>query len=416
MRNLGKPVPDLSKLEKMAKKWKAAGGPKTLDLTNTEIAFADKSDKELKATARLFKLMNNASLVNLSSHFALFAAKYWLPFFETITKKTIFPQFCGGTTLLDSQKSIDRLYGYGVKSLLDYGAEGKESEEDLNSTMNENIRALEFAAQHDGVPVVVSKISGIASNDLLEKISRGHELTAEEKEDRKNVLKRVDSICHNAARLGVSVFIDAEESWIQPEIDHIANTMMARYNKEKVVVYNTFQLYRTDRLAFLMNSFQKAQKEGYLLGAKLVRGAYMDKERARAKEMGYPSPIQSTKEATDHDFNLALQFCLEYHEKIGLCCASHNAESTRLMATMIEKKKIAKDHPHLMFCQLYGMSDYLTFNLAKGGYNVAKYLVYGQVSDVVPYLVRRSQENSSVTGDMSRELGFIMKEVKRRGI
>jgi proline dehydrogenase len=212
------------------------------------------------------------------------------------------------------------------------------------------------------------------------------------------------------------VFIDAEESWIQDAIDHIANQMMKRYNKEKVVVYNTFQLYRTDRLAYLMSSFDRAQKEGYLLGAKLVRGAYMDKERKRAEEMGYPSPIQPTKEATDHDFNLALQFCIENYEKIACCNASHNANSARLMANLIVQRNIPRRHLHLLFCQLFGMSDNLTFNLAQAGFKVAKYVVYGQVREVIPYLIRRTKENTSVTGDMSRELGFYVKEAKRRGI
>lgn len=416
MKNWGKPVPDHRKLEKMAKLWKEAGGNLPLDLTNTEIAFADKTDGELKATARLFKLMNNATLVNIGAKLAILAVKLRLPFFETITKKTIFPQFCGGTTLLDSQKSIDRLYKYGVLTVLDYGAEGKESEEEYNLTMNENIRALEFASKSEAIPIISTKLTGLASNALLEKISAGKDLSSNEKEGRKNLLKRMDSICHNAAKTGVAVFIDAEETWYQPAIDHIANTMMKRYNQERVVVYNTFQLYRTDRLAYLMESFNRAKQEGYLLGAKLVRGAYMDKERERAKEKGYPSPIQPTKQATDHDFNLALQFCVENHERIAVCNATHNAESTRLLAKLIEEKGLKRDHPHFLFCQLYGMSDYLTFNLAESGFRSGKYVIYGQVREVVPYLIRRSEENTSITGDMSRERSFIMKEVKRRGL
>jgi proline dehydrogenase len=282
--------------------------------------------------------------------------------------------------------------------------------------MVENIRAIEFASKNPGIPVVSTKITGLARKGLLESIGKSDQLSQEERIEYKNVLKRVDSICHNAARLSVGVFIDAEETWMQNAIDHIANQMMKRYNKEKVVVYNTFQLYRTDRLKYLMNAFSQAQKDDYLLGAKLVRGAYMDKERLRAAEMGYPSPIQPTKEATDHDYNLALRFCVENYQKIACCNASHNAESSRLMAEWITDKGISRSHPHLMFCQLFGMSDHLTFNLAKAGFNVAKYVVYGKVRDVIPYLVRRTKENTSVTGDLSRELGFIVKEVKRRGI
>ncbi len=416
MKKLGKPVPDLTKLKEMAKAWQSSDSHIPVDFSNTEIAFADKSDQELKETAWLFRMMNNASLVNFGSKLAMLAVKLRLPLFETIVKKTIFPQFCGGTTLLDSQESIDRLYQFGVHSVLDYGAEGKEEEADFNFTMNENIRAIEFAANQASVPVISTKITGLARFAILEKVSRSAELNEKEQEEYQNILKRIDSICHNAARLDVGVFIDAEETWIQEAIDRITNQMMKRYNGQKAIVYNTFQLYRHDRLAYLMESFDRSKKEGYMLGAKLVRGAYMDKERDRAREKGYPSPIQPTKKATDHDYDLAVRFCVENYDKMASCFATHNAESTRLAAELIASKGIEKGHPHLMFSQLYGMSDYLTFNLVQGGYNVSKYLVYGQVRDVIPYLIRRSQENSSVTGDMSREYGFIMREIKRRGI
>ena len=399
----------------MTRAFRASDNP-PVDFSNTEIAFADKSDKELKAAALLFKLMNNGTLVDIGGKLAMTAAKWRLPFFETITKKTIFQQFCGGTTLLDSQKSIDRLWKHEVYSVLDYGAEGKQSEEDFNFTMNENIRSIEFAANQESVPVISTKITGLARFELLDRVSNAENLTSEEAEEYKNVLKRVDSICNKAAKLKVGVYIDAEETWIQPALDHICNQMMSRYNTENVIVYNTFQLYCTDRLAYLMESYDRAQKEGYLLGAKLVRGAYMDKERERALEKGYPSPIQPTKAATDHDFNLAVRFCVENHKKMGSCFATHNADSCRLATELIAEKGIERGHPHLMFAQLYGMSDHLTFNLAKAGYNASKYVIYGQVRDVIPYLIRRSEENSSVTGDMSRELGFIMREVKRRGI
>ncbi len=416
MKKLGKPVPDLTNVEKMAKAWRSSDSHIPVDFSNTEIAFADKSDKELKHTAWLFKMMNNATLVNIGAKLAMLAVKLRLPFFETITKKTIFPQFCGGTTLLDSQESIDRLFKLGVCSVLDYGVEGKEGEASFNQTMNENIRAIEFAADQESVPIVSTKVTGLARYDLLKKVSSSEKLNKKEQEEYQNVLKRIDSICHNAARLDVGVFIDAEEFCTQEAIDNIANQMMKRYNGQKAIVYNTFQLYRHDRLAYLMESFDRAKKEGYMLGAKLVRGAYMDKERERAKELGYPSPIQPTKNATDHDFDLAVRFCIENYDKMASCFATHNAESTRLASELIAEKGIPKGHHHLLFSQLYGMSDHLTFNLAKSGYNVSKYLVYGQVRDVMPYLIRRSQENSSVTGDMSRELGFIMREVKRRGI
>ncbi|GAB4253517.1 MAG: proline dehydrogenase family protein [Saprospiraceae bacterium] len=416
MKTEGKPVPSKEKLEKLARAFEAAGVTAPVDFNNTEIAFEDKSDKELRKTYRLFKMMNNPTLVKIGSVLGMLGARYWLPFFETAVRNTIFWQFCGGTTLLDSQESIARLYKHGVFSVLDYGAEGKETEEDFNQTMVEIIRAIEFGSQNEAVPVVSVKMTGLARFDLLDRVSNTEELSPEEQEEYKNVLKRIDSICHNAASKGLSVFIDAEESWIQPAIDHLTNQMMERYNKERVVVYNTFQLYRTDRLQYLMNSYDDSRKKGYLLGAKLVRGAYMDKEREQAAEKGYPSPIHPNKAATDHDYNLAIRFCIENYEHIALCNATHNSESNYLMASLIDEKKLPKDHPHLNFCQLYGMSDNITFNLAKAGYNVAKYVVYGPVRTVIPYLIRRTQENTSVTGDMSRELALVTTEMKRRGL
>lgn len=417
MKGEGKPVQSLEQLEKLAHAFTQSGeATATVDFTNTEIAFADKSDGELKKTALLFRLMNNPILVSIGAKLSMLAIRLRLPFFESLVRNTIFWQFCGGVTLLDSQPSIDRLYKNKVYSVLDYGVEGKDTEQAFNATMVENIRAIDFASKHDGILFVSTKVTGLARFGLLESISMSEALTPEERSEYKTVLKRIDSICHNAANKGVSVFIDAEETWIQPAIDHLTNQMMKRYNKERVVVYNTHQLYRTDRLGYLMASFDQAQKDGYLLGAKLVRGAYLDKERERAVKMGYPSPIHTTKEATDHDYDLAIRFCIENYKKIALCTASHNVNSNTLMAELIAQKGLPRNHPHLSFCQLYGMSDNLTFNLAKQGYNVAKYVVYGQVSDVLSYLVRRTQENTSVTGDMSREYGLITTEMKRRGL
>ena len=385
-----------------------------VDFTNTEIAFKGKTDSELKKASWLFSLMNKSWLVDPMSNLGLLAMKLHIPLTKTIIKKTMFEQFVGGTNLLKSQKSIDRLWENKVQSILDYGAEAKETEKDFNLTMNENIRAIEFAATNESAPIISTKITGLARFKLLEDVQNDVVLKKKEKEEFRNVLKRVDSICHVASKNGVGVFIDAEESWIQDTIDHITDVMMKRYNKERVVVYNTFQMYRKDRLQFLMDSFEKAKKEDYLLGAKLVRGAYMEKERVRAGEMGYVSPIQVNKKATDDAYNVALRFCIENYESIGSCAATHNAESCQLQAKLIHEKGIQKDHPHLSFCQLFGMSDHLTFNLADAGYNVSKYLVYGQVDEVFPYLVRRAKENTSVSGDMSREYSLIMKEMNRR--
>lgn len=387
-----------------------------LNFSNTEIAFAHKTDAQLKKAEWLFGLMNKAWLVSLGAKLGLKAIQMRLPFVETIVKNTIFAQFCGGTTLLEAMPAIEQLAKFNTLAILDYGAEAKVTEDDFNQTMKETIRSIEFAKRNDNIPVVSAKISGIARFGLLENLQQGAPFTPATRQEYKVVLKRMDAICHVACTQGVGVFFDAEESWIQDSIDHLVTVMMRRYNREKVVVYNTFQLYRHDRLQFLFDSYEMAKRGGYKLGAKMVRGAYMEKERERAAEMGYPSPIQPNKAATDDAFNTAIRFCVDHYEEIGSCNASHNADSARLQAELIVEKEIPRNHPHLNFCQLYGMSDHLTFNLAKAGFNVAKYVVYGQVKEVVPYLIRRAQENSSVTGDMSRELALVTKEVKRRGL
>ena len=385
-----------------------------VDFSNTEIAFKHKNNKELKRTAWLFSLMNKSWLVNLSSTLGLWALKLRLPFVKTIIKSTIFEQFVGGTTLLECQKSIEQLYKNRVLSILDYGAEAKTTEKDFNNTMNECIRAIEFANTNASVPVVSTKITGMARFGLLESIQKGEPLTRETRREYRNVLKRIDSLCHVAKKKKVGVFFDAEESWIQDAIDHLVGLMMKRYNRGEVIIYNTFQLYRHDRLQFLIDSFQKAEKEGYMLGAKLVRGAYMEKERERAEEMGYPSPIQPNKAATDDAFNTAIRFCVDNYEKLASCNATHNQASCLLQAQLIAERNIPRDHQHLNFCQLYGMSDNITYNLANADYNVAKYLPYGSIEEVVPYLIRRAQENTAVTGDMSREYKMIRQEIKRR--
>jgi len=388
----------------------------TVDFSNTEIAFAHLSDRELKKTAWLFSMMSKPWLVKYGSGLGLWAVERGLPFAETVVKNTIFEQFVGGTTLLDSQPSIERLAAHNTLTILDYGAEVKETETDFNYTMNENIRAIDFASRSAHIPVVSTKVTGLARFGLLERIQAAQTLTREELGEYRNVLKRIDAVCYHAAKKGVAVFIDAEESWIQDTIDHLVWLMMKRYNKQRTVVYNTFQMYRHDRLSFLTESYDRSRKAGFLLGAKLVRGAYMEKEAKRAAEIGYPNPINPTKPATDDHYNTGLRFCLDHIEHIALCNASHNAESALLQVELMDQKGIPHDHPHTLFSQLFGMSDNLTFNLAKAGFRVAKYVPYGQVVDVVPYLIRRAQENTSVTGDVGREHALILREVKRRGL
>ena len=387
-----------------------------VDFNNTAIAFSGKTDKQLKQASRLFKLMNKAWLVNIGSKLSVKALQLNIPFIEETIKTTIFEQFCGGTTLLDSLPVINNLYNQNVLSILDYGAEGKTTEIDFNGTMNETIRAIDFAERNESVPVISLKITGIARFELLENIQKGVALNSQEKEEYQNVNKRLDAICYAAHKKQVGVFIDAEESWIQDTIDYLAKKMMKRYNDKKAIIYNTYQLYRHDRLQFLIDSFEESRKDGYLLGAKLVRGAYMEKENHRAEALQYESPIQKNLKATNNDYNTAIHFCVDNYTHIASCNASHNAYSCALQASLIDQKGIQKNHPHLNFCQLYGMSDHLTFNLANANYNVAKYLPYGPVREVIPYLIRRAQENSSVTGDMTREYELLIREMKRRGL
>lgn len=387
-----------------------------LDFNNTAIAFANKSDAELRKASWLFGMMNQSWLVNIASKVGLYAVEWDLPFAETVVKNTIFEQFCGGTSLEECKKTIQKLYQTKTITILDYGAEAKESEADFDNTMNEFIKAITFAATTESVPIVSIKVTGMARFDLLEKLHRKEPLNDAEKAEFQKVVERTKKVCQTAFDAGIAVFVDAEESWIQDPIDELTEEMMSIFNKKKITVYNTYQMYRHDRLDYLKASYDRALKGNYILGAKLVRGAYMEKERKRAEEMGYPSPINPTKEATDALYNEGIKFVVEHFEKIASCCATHNADSTMLQAKLIEEKRISKDHPHLTFCQLYGMSDNLTFNLSHSGYVAGKYVPYGSVKDVIPYLIRRAQENTSVSGDMGREYQELSKEIERRGL
>ncbi len=385
-----------------------------LDFENTEIAFSYMSDKEIKQLKSLFGMMNSTQLVSLGSALMPLALKLKLPFTKTIIKKTIFKQFVGGETLLESQRKIDLLYKYKTQTIIDYGAESKSTEDDLDAVVTETTKAVEFAASNNSVPAISTKITGLADNDLLVKIQSGVLLSTKEKQDKEKLYNRLDTICKRAYDLKVGVMVDAEESWMQIPMDNLVRQMMAEYNKNEVIVYNTYQLYRHDKLADFKRDFELARAGGYYMGAKLVRGAYMEKERQYAEENGLKSVLNSSKEDTDLSYDKALTFSVDNHKYLSTICASHNAKSSMLFAHIIEKRNIDKKHPHLNFCQLLGMSDNLTFNLAKAGYNVAKYVPYGPINEVIPYLLRRAKENSSVTGDMSRELSYIVKEIKRR--
>lgn len=384
------------------------------DFTNTGIAFAHKTDLELKKAAVLFSLMNKPFVTKIGTNLTLAFMKIKFPLTKTIIRKTIFEQFCGGESLMDCQEAIDKLNANGAQTILDYGAESKSSPEELDHVMAETIRALELAASNNSVPVISTKITGLVDNDILIKLDARESLTEQEEEEYEALDNRLDEIFKKAANLGVGVFVDAEESWMQEAIDALVVKYMAKYNKEKAIVYNTYQLYRHDKLAQLKADHKKAVDGGYFFGAKLVRGAYMEKERERAEDNGYKSPIHKDKAAVDKDFNEGLIYCIENYTTIASCCASHNAESNMLQAKMIAELGLEKNHPHLNFCQLYGMGDNLSFNIAALGYNVAKYVPYGPVDDVIPYLIRRANENTSMTGEMSRELKLINSELKRR--
>ncbi len=385
-----------------------------VDFGDTRIAFAHKNAGDLSRTRRLFALMNQPTLVRLGSVIGSFAVRWRLPFAERATLGTIYRQFVGGRTLLEAQGVAEELGRLQVLSVLDFGAEGKEDEKAHNHTMTECIRAIEFAARDRCIPVVSTKLSGLTSNDCLTELSKGTELTPVLAEAHSALLKRVDSMCHVASTNDVQLYIDAEESWMQPAIDEIVMVSMLRYNKARATVVNTYQMYRHDRLAALVAHHATCREHGVVFGAKLVRGAYMNKERTRAEMLGYPSPIQVDKASTDVDFDRAVDYCLDHIDSVEFVNASHNQASAEHMIRGMASRSIPVDHPSLMFCQLYGMSDNMTFNLAAAGYRVGKYLPYGPVEDVVPYLVRRAQENTSITGEASRELRMIDREIARR--
>lgn len=391
--------------------------PGTLpDFQNTEFAFAHLTDAELRKAAWLFKAMSKSWLVRSGSAISLWMNKAGIRVFDPIVRATIFEHFCGGTTLQDSRRSIDQLWDNKVFTVLDFGLEGKSGDEAFDKTIAENLRALAFAQHHPGVPVISSKVTGLADEKLLEKWQSGEKLSPDEAAAFGRVRNRLDTLCKTASETGLSVYIDAEETWIQDTIDRMVKDLMAKYNRERVVVFHTYQLYRTDKLESLKADHEEARAAGYLLGAKTVRGAYMEKERTRALEQGYPSPIQPDKAATDRDYDAAIRYCVDHVDEIALCNSSHNAASNALQARLIDERNIPKDHPHQAFCQLYGMSDNITFNLARAGYQAGKYVPYGPVHEVMRYLIRRAQENTSVTGEVTRELGFIQSEMKRRGM
>ncbi len=384
-----------------------------LSFNNTAIAFSSKSNVELKKAHFLFSLMNLPWLVRIGTWSITAALALHLPI-KFLVKKTIFAHFCGGESIPDAQTTIEKLADSNIQTILDFSAEGEESESEFDKTTAEQLRITEFASKSKNLPFSVMKISGVASNALLEKIQRKESLTSDEEEAFQRVKDRVQSICKKSYELNVKLMIDAEETWIQEPIDAMTYEMMAQYNKENPIIWNTFQMYRLDMLDNLKRAFEIATSNGYWLGAKLVRGAYMEKEREAARDEGRPDPVQLNKNATDNDYNAAINFCLENMNHIGVFAGTHNDQSNLNLAEEMGKLHIENDHPNIWFGQLYGMSDHISYSLAQAGYNVAKYVPYGPVEKVLPYLFRRAEENTAMAGQSSREYLLVKEEIARR--
>lgn len=385
-----------------------------ISFDNTEIAFKSKTDKELNNAYWLFKIISNPRMVTFGKWSTNTALSIGLPI-KGLIKKTIFSQFCGGETIQECNSTIELLGKYGIGTILDYSVEGKTSEEDFDATVEEIVATIHAARNSKHIPFAVFKVTGISRFSILEKATNpDFTLTETEQLELELTTARIDKICFAAHENNVPVFIDAEETWIQDTIDRITYDMMRKYNREKVVVYNTLQMYRHDRLHFLKVEIERAKKEGFHYGVKLVRGAYMEKERERASKMGYPSPIQPDKNACDTDFNSALELILSNIDVMALCSGSHNEESAVFLAKLMHEKGISINNDRIYFAQLLGMSDHISYNLSNLGYHVAKYVPYGPVKEVMPYLLRRADENTSVAGQTGRELMLIQKEKARR--
>lgn len=385
----------------------------SVSFENTEIAFRYRSDKALRKAQYMFALMGSPNASKLGMSLANFAFKIGLPI-NGMVKNTVFSIFCGGENLQEAAATAAMLHQYNVGVALDYGVEGKSTEADFEAAVPEFIKAINYAAAQPNIPFIPIKITGFARFELLEKIHNNQELNAAEQTEWDNVFKRIEAICSAAHDKGIRILVDAEESWIQDPIDDLTNAMMAKYNKEKAIVYNTFQMYLHTSLPYLKKSITMAEEQGFILGAKIVRGAYMEKERNRANNLGYLSPVQPNKNATDVDYDTAVALCLHNVSVVHTFIGTHNENSCYKAIELMGQLGIAPESTAVFFSQLYGMSDNITFNLANAGFLCCKYLPYGPVKDVMPYLMRRAQENSSVAGQTGRELSLINKEVMRR--
>jgi proline dehydrogenase len=383
------------------------------DLSDTRIAFAHKSDRALWKAYWLFKIIGTPTITQVGAGLTKAALAMHLPIRGAV-KATIFEQFCGGETIEESLKTAHVLSKSGIGTILDHSVEGADDEGSLDHTVEEVLRTIAVAKGRKEVPFCVFKPTGIARVEILEKVSAKAALSASEEAEWQRAQQRMEKICAAAAAADVPTLVDAEESWIQDAIDHLVQRMMERFNTRHALIYNTVQLYRHDRLAFLKRSTEEAQAKGYFIGMKLVRGAYMEKERERAAEKGYPSPIQPDKAASDRDYDAALRFCVDHIDRVSIVAGTHNEQSSLLLARLMNERGIAHEDPRICFSQLLGMSDNISYNLAKAGYRVAKYVPYGPVREVMPYLMRRANENTSARGQSGRELSLIVQERKRR--
>lgn len=383
-----------------------------MDFNNTEIAFSGKSNTDLKRSYWLFKIIGWNWLIKISPALLKIFMPLWIPI--PIIKATIFKQFCGGESIRECEETINTLGAQNVKTILDYSVEGIEDEKVFDENVIEALEAIAKAKTNPNIPFSVFKPTGFGKFKILQKVNSKKTLTQSEEAEYERLVNRIDKICAAGAEKNVPLFIDAEESWIQDAIDAIVLEMMRKYNKEKAIIYNTAQMYRWDRIAYLKELNSISRNENFKFGVKLVRGAYIEKERARAEKMGYEDPMQKTKENTDKDFNLALKFCVENIDNISFCCASHNEESTLSLIELMKENNININDDRVYFAQLLGMSDHISMNMSKSGFNIAKYVPYGPIKDVTPYLIRRAQENTSVAGQTGRELSLILTEQKRR--
>ena len=380
---------------------------------NTEVAFSLKSDTELDRAYFLFKMISSEPLVRIGTAVTNFALKAHLPV-DGLIRATVFDHFCGGINELDCLSVVDKLYTKGVSSVLDYSVEGKEEEAQFDAALEMTLKTIEFAKERQAIPFAVFKPTGLGRLDLYTKVDEKQVLSTEEQTEWNKVVARFELVCKTAHDKNVALLIDAEESWMQDAADDLVEEMMRKYNKEKVIVFNTLQMYRWDRLDYLKALHEKAKAEGFYIGMKLVRGAYMEKEHERAKEKGYPTPICASKQATDDNYDAAVDYMMKHIDSMAIFAGTHNEDSSYKLMGMLKANNISINDQRIWFGQLYGMSDNISYNLAAHGYNVAKYLPFGPVRDVMPYLIRRAEENTSVAGQTSRELNLLKTERERR--